>query len=212
MSDVLTTWAREIISLAILFPLVWYFIKTNQKNVEANLKVVENWFKSITSSLIVHMDEDKVQFEKIVNKVWEVSKSIGKTVLSNEQIVDIAKSKVWYASERKLTFIKRILVKNWLTERKDIIEKQLRTELDRLSMSYIEELNQYTSSVGLVWDWINENFPMDKFMEEIYKVIFAPKKDNKTRDEAIAIKLEDCAFVMKDFQNSLWNKFKKQLK
>ena len=212
MSDVLTTWAREIISLAILFPLVWYFIKTNQKNVEANLKVVENWFKSITSSLIVHMDEDKVQFEKIVNKVWEVSKSIGKTVLSNEQIVDIAKSKVWYASERKLTFIKRILVKNWLTERKDIIEKQLRTELDRLSMSYIEELNQYTSSVGLVWDWINENFPMDKFMEEIYKVIFAPKKDNKTRDEAIAIKLEDCAFVMKDFQNSLSNKFKKQLK
>jgi len=53
---------------------------------------------------------------------------------------------------------------------------------------------------------------MDKFMEEIYKVIFAPKKDNKTRDECIAIKLEDCAFVMKDFQNSLWNKFKKQLK
>ncbi len=201
-----------LVLLWVIIPMFRNMLKAQTEQNKALIAETKNWFKNITDALVIHMTEDKENFDKIVDKVWEVTKSIGKTSLSDEQIVVVAKTSVWYWSEKKLKYIKKVLEKNWLTERRTTIEKQLRTELDRLSMQYIEELNGYTSSVGLVWNWVWDNFPMDEFMKELYLVIFAPKKDNKTKDECISIKVEDCSFIMKDYQNFLFNSLKKQLK
>lgn len=210
-TEAISIWMKELLAVALLVPLVWYFVRTNQKNVETNLKTVTKGFSDITEALVIHMDDDKVQFEKIVKKVGNISKSIGKTSLSNEQIVSIAKSRVWYASEKKLDFIKKRLKKNNLKEREEIIRKQIRTELDRISIDYIDELNWYTSSLGLVGDWVGENFPMEDFMEEIFDVVFSPRKEGYTVEKCIASKIDDCSYVMKSYQMTLWEEMKKKL-
>ena len=213
-AEIVTSWAKEILSVALLYPLLWWQLKTSQKNIDRMFednrewfskmwKQIDEWFDKFLTMFKIHATEDNDNFKSIQR---EISRAVWKTKLTNEQIIEIAKARVWLTSEKKLDFIKKRLEKNNLKARKEIIQKQIRTELERRSEEYIVFLNQFTTPVWLLWDWISDNFPMDNFMNELFDVIF--RDDNEWHT---LTKLEDCRFIMSAYQNELWQKLKSKL-
>jgi len=214
MADTMASWGQEILSVALLYPLLWWNLKQNQRNIdrmltenkegfEKSIAETRNGFHKFINIFQKHSLEDDENFKAIQR---EISKAVWKTKLTNEQILEVAKARVWLTSEKKLDFIRKRLEKNNLRERKEIIKKQIATELWRRSEEYTVFLNQFTSPVWLVGDWINNNFPMEDFLNELYDIIFRDCDENK-----IHLKVEDCRFVMSAYQNELWQKMKLEI-
>lgn len=201
-------WQYELLAVFLLLPLLWWTLRNNQKNIEkmiTNQKSCSEAFKiemqKFYELFAQHTKEDDENFKLIAR---EISKAVGKTSLTNEQLIEIARNRVWQTSEKKLDFIKKRLEKNNLKIRRNIIEKQITTELSRRSDEYIDFLNQFTSSVWNVWEWIAKNFPMDDFLKEVFDVVFR-EDDNNLR------KIEDIRFLMMQYQKDLFEEFKKEL-
>lgn len=213
-------WQENILAVAIfmwtVIPMYWYdkrkqnkkdetLLLQNQSHMNQLLLDNKQWMQKIADSFSSHSQEDDQNFKEILKAIYSIKWSVWKTSLKNWQLIEIAKARVWLTSEKKLSFIKDILQKNNLQERKGIVKLHIRTELERRSEEYIIFLNWFTSDVWLLWDWVAINFPMDLFMEELYDVIFRIWEENH-------IKIEDCRFVMSKYQMALWQKLKKDLK
>ncbi len=218
--DIIWSWWKEILSVALLYPLLWWNLKTNQKNIDRMFNdntewfktvcnKIDNWFNQFLTVFKNHTTEDGINFKAIQK---EISQSVGTTKLTNTQIIEIAKAKVWLASEKKLAFIRKRLEKNNLQERKEIVKTQIRTELVRRSEEYIGFLNGFITPVWLLGEWIEHNFPMDDFLAEVYDVMFRLQKDWDTEKEDINIKIDDIRFLMMAAQNTLWEKLKVDIK
>ena len=50
-TDLLTIWGREILSVAILIPLVWYLLRNQDRTNKEYLKTFKQWFKDLEISL-----------------------------------------------------------------------------------------------------------------------------------------------------------------
>ena len=163
-------------------PVFWYLLKGQTKQNNAIIKEMKNWFSNIALSQV-------------------------KTKLTDTMIVDVAKQKVWYASETKLAFIRETLTTNDIINRKERVKAHIVSTLEHESSKYIIYLNQFVICINWtmvkVWDYIEQNFPMDSFFEELFSVIF--------RDNEKEIKINDCRFIMKTYQNTLFEKMRKDL-
>ena len=185
-------WWKEILSVALLLPLLWYLLKNFTK-------VNEKWFIAIVEWLKEHDKTSKELFKLLISSVWRIK-------IDNEKLLEITKKYVLSASFEKLDYIKQRLEKNNLKKRKDLIEKQLRAELIRISNeSYITPLNHFNTPVWPLWDYVKNNFDFDNFIQEVYDVIF--RNEEK---EDIPRKLQDITTVMKVYQNTLYDKLKEE--
>ena len=187
MEEIMLQWGREVLSVALLLPLLWFllrsFVKTNKEG-----------FESIVDGLKEHDKTSKELFKLILS-------STGKVKLDDEKTIEIAKKYVLAASFEKLSFIKARLEKNNLKERRLLIERQIRSELVRISKNeYITPLNHFTTPLWPLGDWINNNFHFEDFIVEVYDVVF--RNENK---EDISNKLNDITTIMKSYQNELWD-------
>ena len=184
---------KDVFATMILLIVIFFYIRP------ANTKALTQQ-QLHNSNIILEM-----------NKWFKLmAQSLNKTRLSDAEILEIARHKVWYASEAKLLFIRWKLEKNNLTERRATIEKHIKDELTFQSSKYIKYLDNYQVEINweltLVWKYIENNFDMDTFLLELFDVIF------RDVDPAnIDIKLNDCRFVMKSYQNSLFEKMRKEL-
>ena len=131
MTEIITSWGQEILSVALLYPLLWWNLKQNQRNIdrmltenkewfEKSISETRNWFYNFLNLFQKHSIEDDENFKAVQR---EIAKSVWTTILNNEQIIEIAKARVWLTSEKKLDFIRKRLEKNNLKERKQIIKK-----------------------------------------------------------------------------------------
>lgn len=146
------------------------------------------------------MDEISLEIKKL-------REQLKTTTLDDDIILTIAKGKVWIASKAKLDYIEKRLRKNNIYERQDIIKRQIRAELERISKEeYLDYLNWFSFSWWLVWDWVWKNFPMDDFVEELFDVIFHVYEWSEK--EIISKKMRQCQDLMIAYQSELWNKFK----
>jgi len=116
----------------------------------------------------------KKMLEMIMQKMDEIRMAVGKTNLTTDQALDIVAAKMWYASIKKLDFIKQELTNNDIVRRKVALKKNIRTTFEAYTREYIDDFNQFNvSNVVKLGEYIWEHFPMDIFMEEVYNDVFA---------------------------------------
>lgn len=177
---------KDVFTTIITLWVVLYFTTNSNKNIHNITDEIKQWFKEVASH------------------VWT-------TKLTDSQIVDIARNKVWFASEAKLSFIKQRLEKNNLKERSEIVKQHIRAELESRSNEYVTYLNQYSTKIGKVWDFIANSFPMDKFLDEVYDIVFRKPIQWRTERECIERKIWDVRFIMLSYQNNLFENMRKDL-
>lgn len=208
---------KDVFATLIILPMLWYFIKQQNSTTKSLLTEIKDMninfashteedretgskldltLQEINNSLKSHDEHSAKQFEFMKSNIW--TKQIDKA----DAILMIKKS-VLSGSYKKLDYIDKRLSKNNLKERKDVIKRQLRVELLKLSdEEYLTFLDWFQYNWTKLWDYVRENFPFDEFLEEIYDCIF----DEHTKDNQI--KLKNVLETMKVYQNEMIEKIK----
>lgn len=196
----------------IIAPIINKLFKQQEKMIESVNVSMKEWLKWIKDAFSSHDEADRSDMKYLIETIanWnnKILANIWKTKLDNNKIIDLAKNKVWFASENKLAFIKWRLEKNALFDRKDMIKKHIKTEMISRSSEYVIYLNNFTCSFWLVWDYVSDNFPMNHFLEEVYDVVF---RNEDSSDESVLQKIQDIRFIMLSYQNDLFEQMKKDL-
>lgn len=207
-------WGKELISFAILLPMVWYFIKNWNKQSEKlslifekhseedskNQKELNETLVMIKNSIDNHNDEAKKQFDWLRDNIWRKS-------ISKEDAILIIKKSMLSWSYKKLDYLEKRLNKNNLQERQEVIKRQIKLELLKLSdEEYLIFLDWFIYNWKKLWDYIRENFKFEDFLLEIFDCIF----DIHTED--IPIKLKNVLEIMKVYQNECIENIKLNLK
>jgi len=208
---------KDVFATLIILPMLWYFIKQQNnttKSLLEEVKSMNNNFAShteedgkfftslnlslqeINNSLKLHDEHSMEQFEFVKSNIWT------KTINKADAILLIKKA-VLSGSYKKLDYIDKRLSKNNLKERKDVIKRQLRVELIKLSdEEYLTFLDWFQHNWKKLWDFVREHFPFQEFLEEVYDCLFDEHiKDNQ-------IKLKNVLETMKVYQNEMIEKIK----
>lgn len=169
--------------------------------VETIWLVAEYWMWNVSFAVLIwyFWYFTKTVLSKIEEWFTKISLSIWKTVLPSSQIQNITRDKMFKQSEDKLKYLKDLLIKNSIQERKETLKENIRTELMKQSAIYIQELNNYNTSAWLVGDYIYNNFPMDKFLKDLYTIFFEDIK-NKNKELVIENKINDIRSLMSRYQ------------
>jgi hypothetical protein len=117
MQDIIVAISKEVLSVALLLPLLWYFINSNKKQQDRLIILYEKFQKSLQD----HMLEDSRDFEKILSFL-ENNK---KTNLDDMQSLTLLKMTLWFISDKKLEFIKSILINNHINNNQEKIRKKI---------------------------------------------------------------------------------------
>ena len=107
-------WQYELLAVFLLLPLLWWQTRNNNTNIkelindnkQCSVNVINVYKEEMGKFyelLSHHIKEDNENFKWIKT---EISKAIGKTRLTKDQILEVAKSRVWLTSEKKLDFIR----------------------------------------------------------------------------------------------------------
>ena len=190
-------------------------------SLEAN-RELQDTFKDLIIQLKVEASENANQhnltnqrietLENSVKEMWsKILQVVWKTTLPDSELIEIADDKVLAASFDKLAFVRDCLRNYDYIKDQDYIKQAVKWKLEKLSSIYVQDLNRYKfSDWTLVWDWVAENFPMDKFLEDIFEIIFAPQV-HEDKDRCIHDKINRCQVLMIRYQNKMWqqarNKF-----
>ena len=196
---------NEIVSSAILLPIVWWFIKNTTKN-----------FDKIATSFEAHTKEDTTYLSKIFSAIDEhnrMSLEHFKTLqetnwlkdITIDQAILLCKKSMLSGSYKKLDYIKKRLVKNALTTNRNTIERQLKTELLKLSdEEYLYFLDWFKINGTKLGDLIRKTFTFEEFFKEVVEVVFNSKLE-------IHEKLDHILEVMKFYQNECIEEIRKNI-
>ena len=153
----------------------------------------------------------KYLISNLTKQINEIKLSVWKYVLEDEFIIDYARTKVWFASEKKLKFIKERLTKNDLRNREIQVKKSITAELQRITQEYIVFFNKFNTKIWLIWNYIENNFELKDFQNEIFDIVFRKKRNNHSIEFDNELKINDIKFIMMDYQTRLFKKLWNEL-
>jgi len=184
----------EFLASAILVPMVWWLMRGIKTYFDKSLVTFNNGFQSIVDS---HNQFRKENREIHDEQIRKISFAVAKTKLDDSQTIDIIKEKMWYYSDIKLEYIKNLLKTRNLKTQKATIKRDIKSQLATISQEYIDSLNKYLSPHGELGDIVLNKFPMEKFLDDVYEVVF--REPNTALD--IEYKINDIKSLMKAYQN-----------
>lgn len=209
MSDILITWSKEILSVALLLPLLYFFIKQNKEHSDRLL----NQMEVLTKTLADHRQDDSQHLAKIYTILNVVLEKTKKTQLTEEQAIQLLKDRMLIVSiEDKIPFIKSVMEFNHIEWRMDQITDKVYAWLAWYSDKYIANFRTFDSPLWNLADWLNTNFTNEQFnklVKEIVDIIYREDKWNKS--EVIEMKCNEVLTIMKVLQSWLVNKFRNDL-
>lgn len=200
--------AKEWISLAILLPMVWFFLNRM-------LKSIDEWFGWINKALNENDKKHKDSYLEINKSIVSIWKLMGNTVLNTEQSVNLLLSNMWMVSWGKLDYIKTILKINHIEGRREEIRKKIGGELVSRSWQYIATFKEYITPIWDLSVWLDKNFTekdFKDFLDEIMDICYTAKYKHTGKEAEIELKVNEIATVMKDLQNSLATKLRTDIK
>ena len=163
-----------------------------------------------TVRLIVKEESDRVVSTIVTNleKNLEVAiKGHSKTLITDGQALYIMKTSVGFQSIYKIDAIMDILNKypmqigNVYNDNK--IKNAIKGELIRQSAIYVGELNRFIHpKLGTLGTYIADQFPMSRFLDDVYTVALTIDCTSKRRD---------LMYLMLQYQNQLWDDTKVRL-
>lgn len=196
-------WSHAVLILMIFFQ--WNFIREQNKIAkDKDMTMKQIWINILKQTTTIDKVIDlSLRLEKNVDdQTTKFLKSIWKTKLENACVQYIGKRCVLAACYEKLKFLEDMLDLDDITHNIDLKKKQIRSQLIRFSNElYLDPLNAFTTDKWLLWDWIAENFQMEDFLSEIYRVFFDTQiEKNKKRKLFLT--------TMVTYQNDMWEVFK----
>lgn len=198
-----SAWSQSVLVMVVMFML--YLNSKLQKNQEMKDQTLQSLIliNQEQTQLMKEQNETIKEFNLlIVNSTEKILASVGKTNIDNKQLIYICKASVLSASFKKLDYLKNRLEIDHIYDDIEWIKKEIKSELTRISREqYIEPLNDFTCSAWLVGNWIGNNFPMDTFLEEIYKIFFDKNIQNEKKNKMFLT-------IMKTYQNNMWENFR----
>lgn len=220
MSTLIPEIAKNVLSVVLLLPLLWFFIRQNNKYMERSIEQ----FDRITNAFEQHTKEDVEALTKIYNSLEAHSKdasdrfarlfqTIRNTTLNEEQTLDLLSNMMWYVSWKKLDFIKTIITQNHITWRRDFITEKVKTWLAWFSEEYNAKFSTYNTPIWNLSEWLSINFTekdFDKFIWEVVDVIY--RADQWEKEIVTVLKIAEISQMMKTLQMTLRNKLRKDLK
>ena len=211
---------KEFLSIALLLPLLYFFIKQNKENsdrlyvqMEKLSQVMVDHRKDDSRNLVnifnaisAHDKQAHEQFENILEKTK-------KTQLTEEQTISIFKARMWIVStEDKLPFIEQILRINHIDGRYDQIKDKLKTWLANYSDKYLWDFATYDTPIWNLAKRLADTFDEKEFcklVKDILDVMY--RVDEWTPDVVIDLKIKEIASIMKTLQVWLANRLRKEL-
>jgi len=201
------------IIIVIILPLVWYFIHNYNKSIKKIVWIFTKYsekdntlFEKINDNLTnlnhfikKHDENSKEQFNIIKNNFWRFS-------LKKDDAINIIQKSMLSSFYKKIDFLEKRLLKNNIYERENIIKRQIKTELLKLSdEEYLFFLEWFIYNWVKLSDYVKKHFPFNEFLEEIYDCIFDKDIVNNST------KLKNILEIMKVYQNETIEKIKKEL-
>jgi len=133
-----------------------------------------------------------------------------KAKLDDKQTIYLMKTAVGYQSIHKVNWMRTYLgsiPKENISYMERAIKQAIKAELIRQSAIYIDALNGFAHpKIGLLGNFINDNFDMDGFLEGIYAIVFS----NDCVDCDMVY--ETIMYFMLDEQNALWKMAEERMK
>ena len=191
--------------LIVFLFLQWYWIFKNSNNIDKKDKIIQDLIKINGQQTETLRDQNewlrdftaiiKDSTEKILWSVWKIR-------IPQEELIYLAKRLVLSACFEKLRFLWEQLDLDDIEHNQDDKKSMIKWQLIKLSRElYIDPLNKYSTKRGLVWEWIWRTFPMEKFLNEIYRVFFDVKMNKHKKNQLFLS-------IMQTYQNELWENFK----
>lgn len=196
-------WSQSVLIVMIFFQ--WYVINQQLKrsmlkdDINKNLIEINVKQNMLIDKLADEIKEIKNELNRNTEKVlW----SVWKTIIDEKNLIYIAKRCVRSACIEKLDFLDNMLALDDITHNQEEKKKQITSQLKRFSRDlYVDPLNEFSSKRWPVWDWIGITFPMERFLEEIFKIFFNIEIDRYKKRKLFLN-------IMELYQNSLWEEFK----
>ena len=184
--------------------------------IEHDNRAISN-FDKIKEQLKEHDERSEKYVKVVIDKMTEDYKNgqdlikdiihaVGRTSLTQEQILSVCKKVVWFQSDPKLDFIESKINKSesYLKKNRKSIERDIKTELFRQTDIYLVELDKYNTSAGkTIGQLVRENFQMIPFLKELYNEAF--------NNEEIHDRIKEIRFVMRKWQGKMIEDIKKEL-
>lgn len=178
-------WGREVMSIGILLPMLWFLLKKQQENQKERdkelLKTFEKWFK------------------------W-IQMAVGKTIIESSDVAtEQASIHFQISAIDKVDFIQKRLQKNNTKERLKEILWSIEIECKRLDSEFVyRPLWNFNTNAGNLGYILKENYDYDNFMLEVKDVI-----ENKSE---LDIKMTDIKTLLKSYQSKVIEEINLQLK
>lgn len=103
---------------------------------------------------------------------------------------------------------------NHIEGRNGEISKKIRTELERKSGEYMKTFTEYLTPIGDLAEWLNKTFgnvEFDSFMDSIMERVYTKQYSHHSKEAAIELQMNDISTIMKELQNSIANKLRKDI-
>lgn len=200
---------KDVLFTIVLVPMIWYFIRNLNSMNESLLKEIEKMNKNFSE----HTSEDAKFFTSISLSLNNINNSIethnkvssehfdslrnniGTIPLGKNEAIQMMKKTMLSWSYKKLDFLEKRLNKNDIVKRADIIKRQIKIELLRLSdEEYLNFLDWFILNWVKLGQYIRDSFKFDEFIEEVFDAFFDEKSD-------IPRKLKNILEVMKFHQS-----------
>lgn len=198
---------------------------------------IQNWFKEIKETFKdtfeTHEEKDHKMIAEVTGAInkhdehsikyfWDLRKSFSKmamsvwnTVLDEEQTVRLLLTEMWFVSDAKLSFIRNLLIRNWLKVRKNSIKREIKDYLITKSEDYMKNFKTFLTPVWDLSDWLQEHFKEDEFkifLEKIYTEFFREYDNKKLSKEAIIeLKINAIQSIMRHLQRNLATMLKAEM-
>ena len=176
-------WWREVMSIWILLPMLWFLLKKQQENQKERdkelLKTFENGFKWIQMA------------------IWK------KTIENSDTATDMAWRYYENSANKKVEFIKSRLQKNNIKQRLTEIISSIMIECKRIDDDEVyRPLNAFNTKVWNLGYVLKENYDYDNFIHEIKDVIES--------NSELETKITDIKTVLKSYQSKVLNEINLQ--
>jgi hypothetical protein len=123
------------------------------------IKLVNKSMESTNKIMQEHMLDDARQLTNIFNKLEDhrqeahsafdrIAQNSLKTILDTEQSIDLLKTHMWYVSQKKIDFIKGIILNNHIIGNNKKIREKLFNGLLALSDEYMSKFSTYKTPIG----------------------------------------------------------------
>lgn len=164
--------------------------------------------------------------DKNTNALLKLQSAVGNTYLDLDKAVIVFESILNEHINKKLAVIGELLENNHLVKREMEIKKRIKTEFQSITEKEANKLSKFRTSAGDMGAILCETLDWDKFLGEVYEIIFNDNYDNiipyvenvnldtrilkQRKNDIIKLKIKDLKSLMINYVTEIIREIKRR--